>query len=41
MTKRYLPALQQWAVFRGEEVKAGGFLPVERFVVREAEATKR
>ena len=35
MTKRYLPSLQQWAVFRGEEVKAGGFLPVERFVVRD------
>lgn len=33
MTKRYLPSLQQWAAFRGEEVKAGGFLPVARFVV--------
>ncbi|MEP0775748.1 MAG: hypothetical protein HRF46_15480 [Acidobacteriota bacterium] len=38
MTRRYLPTLQQWAVFRGEEVKTGGFLPVERFVAREADA---
>lgn len=37
MTRRYLPSLQQWAVFRGDEVKAGGFLPVERFVVRDGE----
>lgn len=41
MTRRYLPTLQQWAVFRGEEVKAGGFLPVERFVAREEEAPRK
>ncbi len=41
MTARYLPSLQQWALFKGEEVKAGGFLPVERFVVRDAQGAKK
>ncbi|MFN7986248.1 MAG: C45 family autoproteolytic acyltransferase/hydrolase [Thermoanaerobaculia bacterium] len=32
MTKSYAGSLPQWAVFRGDEVKAQGWAPVDRFV---------
>jgi hypothetical protein len=33
MTKSWTPGLPQWATFRGGEIKARGWAPVDRFVL--------